>query len=834
MRTFSLSLPLLLNISTIHAAVVSSSTANITTTTTPTSISLASTSALSSAAQVSNSANATSITSLSATPTVSTQPSATSTPINSTTAQDIETLTQRRLSNIVGALTNASSIGTWLSILNASGQFPDVDYTTGCPAQRANWPAENHWVRLSTMAGAWHGGLAGAEQYVKDPSLRSSISLAMGYCYYASPACLDSGGTATCPCGTPGLWNTNWFPNIIGTPELVSMTCLLLNDTLSATELGNCTKITGRAYNTFIVPANQVGVLTGANALDVAKIGIDLALLTTNVSLLTDAYSRVHSQMVLTTPDRADGIRPDGSFGQHTGIIYNGNYGKDFTNDIVDLEVEAGGTQFQVSPAGQTAFATLFDGDSWMIYYNALTKVLHWDFSVLGRFIAFPTADFTQATGSILLNLTKIGVLGDEWGSDELVNFSTSLSGNFTNANAGKLVGNRMFYDNDYMVQRGASYVSTLRMFSTRSTNTECTNLANPFGFHLSDGSLRTYIQGNEYEDIAAAMDWNLIPGITTDYGATPLNCAQTGAIGIESFVGGVSNGQIGVGAMRYTNPLTKSLHWQKSWFFLDNDVQVVLVSNISSTTNASVISVLDQRLHNGPVMIDKKDIATPFASHGASSQSLWHGNVGYTFPSTNFSLSVQVGKKTGNWSVIGTSTQPPNTVDLFAAWLIHESPTASLAYTIYPGTNFKTFITKSSESKVQVVQNDGLISAVLDSKNSKAMAVFWAPSGGSVTFAPGSPSAMTISTNGTAAVMFDTKARVVTVSDPTHLLTALSVTLTQGKWEGQRYEALLSLYLAQVKVSQAVVSLEKSSVTVYATPSGYINHNSLLTGLVF
>ncbi|KAJ7254073.1 polysaccharide lyase family 8 protein [Mycena haematopus] len=777
MKTLSL-LPLLFYVSTTDAVVVSSYTNN----TTPTSIQT--TSLASIAASVS--ANATIITSsVSATPTVSTQPTATTTPINSTTAQDIETLHERRLSNIVGALTNASSIPSWLSTLNASGQWGDVDYTTGCTAQRANWPAELHWNRISTMAGAWHGGLAGAEQCVKDPSMRASISLGMGYWFandFQDPACLDSGGDAACPCGTPGLWNTNWFANIIGTPELVSMTCLLLNDTLLPSELGNCTKMTARAYNTFIVPANQVGVLTGANALDVAKIGIDLALLTVNVSLLTDAYSRVHSQMVLTTPDRADGIRPDGSFGQHTGIIYNGNYGKDFTNDIVDLEVEAGGTQFQVTPAGQTAFATLFGGDAWMIYYNALTQVLHWDFSVLGRFISFPTADFTQATGSILLNLTKIGVLGEEWGSDALVNFSTSLSGNFTTANAGNLQGNRMFYDNDYMVQRGASYVTTLRMFSTRSTNTECTNLANPFGFHLSDGSLRTYLQGNEYEDIAAAMDWNLIPGITTDYGATPLNCAQTGAVGVETFVGGASNGELGVAAMRYTNPLTKSLHWQKSWFFLDDDVQIVLVSNLSSKTNASVISVLDQRLHNGPVIVDQIAVASPFTKNGLNSQSLWHGDVGYVFPNTpSFSLSIKVGEETGNWSAIGTSTQPPNTVDLFAAWLVHESPTSSLAYTIFPGTDFSTFITKSLQSRVEVVQNDGVISAVLDSRNSKAMAVFWAPSGGSVNFTPGSPSAVTISTNGTAAVMFDMKSGAVTVSDPTHLLSALSVTLNVG-----------------------------------------------------
>ncbi|KAF7347798.1 Polysaccharide lyase family 8 protein [Mycena venus] len=637
------------------------------------------------------SANATTIVASSLSATQSSA-SASSAPTASSVAQDIETLHQRRLSNIVGELTNASSISSWLSTLNSSGQWPDVDYTTGCPAQRANWPAENHWVRISTMAGAYHGG-----------------------------------GTATCPCGTPGLWNTNWFPNIIGTPELVSMTCLLLNETLLPEEFGNCTTMTGRAYNTFIVPANQVGVLTGANALDVAKIGIDLALLTVNVSLLTDAYSRVHSQMVITTAVKADGIRPDGSFGQHSGIIYNGNYGKDFTNDIVDLEVEAGATQFQASPAGQSAFETLFDGDAWMIYKNVLTGVLHWDFSVLGRFISFPTADFTQATGSILLNLTKIGVLGEEWGSDTLINFSTSLSQNVTSANAGNLQGNHMFYNNDYMVQRGAGY-------------------------------------GNEYEDIAAAMDWNLIPGITTDYGETPLNCAQTGASGVENYVGGASNGRLGVAAMRYTNPLTKSLHFQKSWFFLDEDVQVVLVSNISSASNASVISVLDQKLHNGQVMVNGKAVTTPSAQHGLRSQSLWHSNIGYTFPNTSdFSLSVEVAQKTGNWSAIGTSTQPPNTVDLLSAWLVHESLNASLAYTIFPGTDFNTFMKKSSSLRIQPWPFSG------------------PPGGGSVNFTPGAPSAVTLSANGTAAVMFDMKSGVVTVSDPTQTLSALSVTLVIG-----------------------------------------------------
>ena len=126
----------------------------------------------------------------------------------------------------------------------------------------------------------------------------------------------------------------------------MGQTCLLLNDTLLPAQLDRCIQMTGRSFGTFGRNINGLGILTGANALDVAKIGIDQALLTSNVSLLTDAYQRVHSELQIKNETAADGIRLDGSFGlwmqkrsiynrcliksflgQHNGILYNGNYG---------------------------------------------------------------------------------------------------------------------------------------------------------------------------------------------------------------------------------------------------------------------------------------------------------------------------------------------------------------------------------------------------------------------------------------------------------------------------------------------------------------------------
>ncbi|KAF9015214.1 polysaccharide lyase family 8 protein [Cyathus striatus] len=708
------------------------------------------------------------------------------------TLQEIYTMQGRRLSFIIGGITRSpNDIPSWLSTLGPDGKWPDteVDYTTGCAARRANWPAQEHWQRILVMAAAWHGGLEGDDQFVKNDQLRSSISLAMNYWFgrdFTNAACLDSGGTAACPCDNPdnSLWNTNWFSNIILIPELVGPTCLLLNDTLAPSEIANCTHITGRAYGTFDHNINGVGFLTGANTLDVAKIGIDQALLTVNVSMLTDAYRRVHLELQVQNSVEADGIRPDGSFGQHGGILYNGNYGKDYTNDLLDLELEAGGTEFAADVNSQIAFATLFDGDKWMIYRNILTGVLHWDFSVLGRFISFPVAD-EQATGSIKINLTEVGALGQLWSSSVLTNFDTSLSKNSTSSNAGGLVGNRMFYANDYMVHRGTKYVTTVKMFSSRTKNTECTNSQNPLGFHLADGVVYTYQRGDEYEDISAAWDWNLIPGITVDYEETPLDCDHTQYTGIESFVGGASTGEVGIAVMRYTNPYTQSLRWQKAWFFLEDDIQHVMVSNISSSSNASIFSVLDQRKLNGVVVMDG---AEKRLSTNASAKSLWHDGIGYSFTEGNdaFTVSLEVGEKTGNWSAIGTSTQPSVTVDLFAAWLDHTSLNTSVGYTVFPGTTLNSFQEKSIRGQPTALINDGNISAVYHSSSNTVMIVFWSSSGGSVTFTPQQrgAAAITIASNDNIALIYRLDNNEITASDPSQALngTELSISLGPGK----------------------------------------------------
>ncbi|KAH9898428.1 galactose mutarotase-like protein [Cubamyces lactineus] len=774
-----------------------------------------STSALSSAAtssaDVSSSASLSqSLTSVSATITSATNSSSSSTLATSTstapsqpkqsldpgTLADIATVRERRLTLILSGITSTSSISQWLSTLGPDGKWPDseIDYTTGCDARRANWPAEDHWNRIVSMAGAWHGGVeGGSPSFVNSSSLLDAIHRAMDFWFendFQDQACLDSGGLASCPCGTPGFWNTNWFSNIIGIPELVGEGCLLVGaDYLTDTQVGNCTHILTRSFGTFDHNVNGLGYLTGANTLDVAKIGIDSGLLINNASILTDGYGRIHTEVVVQNAVKADGIRPDGSFGQHGGIIYNGNYGKDYTNDVLALEIAAAGTQYSAKNAdtgSQSAFETLLQGDLWMIYRNILTDVLHWDFSVLNRFISFPVVD-DQATGSIKINISQIQDLGQLWDSDVLQSVYQSLAEPSNDANAGTISGNRMFYANDYMVQRGSGYVTTLKMYSTRTKNGECTNSQNPLGFHLADGTVYTYLQGNEYEDIAAAWDWNLIPGITNDYAATPLTCDHEQFTGKEAFVGGVSTGSIGAAAMRYTNPYTGTLQFQKAWFFLDGDVQHVMISSINSTTSNPVVSVLDQKRLNGKVYVNGLPLSHP--GNFTLARSLWHDNVGYTFDQSlfdgKFDLAVDFGPRSGDWATIGISTVGETTVDLFSAWIDHGSGAnldIPIAYTVYPAIGQEEFQFKTLKTQLYPIKNDADVSAVFDAAHRVAMFVFWGANGGSATFVPSLlEGPVTIQTNANAAIIYDLDKRTLTVSDPSQTISSVQVTIKAG-----------------------------------------------------
>ena len=90
-----------------------------------------------------------------------------------------------------------------------------------------------------------------------------------------------------------------------------------------------------------------------------------------------------------------------------------------------------------------------------------------------------------RAAGSIGFNPTDLTALGKMWGSGTLINVGNG-------ANVGDIPRNRMFYtkcmvsDQDprrsnstFLTRDSTGYISTLRMYSNCTKNTECLNSQN-------------------------------------------------------------------------------------------------------------------------------------------------------------------------------------------------------------------------------------------------------------------------------------------------------------------------------------------------------------------
>ncbi|KAG2201019.1 hypothetical protein INT47_006563 [Mucor saturninus] len=714
--------------------------------------------------------------------------------VSSTPQDDMKILYDRKVDFILqDNLSKVDLIPTWMAQFSAeNGTFKDVDYTAGCTARRANWPAQQHFQRIVTMASQFRTSPNNASV------LLPPISKAMDYWFdntYVPDTCLDEGGmdNSTCPCGTPGIWNTNWFGQMILMPKLISNACLLLKQNLTDTQLGNCTLVSQRVYDRIDTFVLGIGPMTGANMLDASTSIINLGLLTDNATMTTDALAHFYNQTLIIPETGADGVKIDGAYLQHFSQVYNGNYGKEFINSVVNVFSQTDQTSFIPKVDTQEAFLTLMNGTEWMIFSNNNVSI-YWEYSTIGRMVSFLAAD-KQASGGVVLNLTRIEQSTANWVNapaikkivDSLISLNTTRSGQ------GDLTGTRGFFSGDFLVHRSPSYVTTLKTFSTRTSNSECNNDQNPFGFHLSDGAIYSYLDGNEYSDVFAAWDWNLIPGTTVDYGATPFGCNITQFYGNTTFVGSVTpsykdgySSKGGMAVMQYLNPMTGSLRWEKTYFFFPG-FYAVQIGPIESQTDAPVITTLDQSNLKGDVYVNGK-LASGGGGDITSSQknqTVWHNKILYTILDDKLALKINTDGRTtnNNWSTIGIS-QGLATQRIFTATLEHSaaslknaSQTKPSSYVAQLGVDAKT---SDIDKIVQLVYQDdeklGKVRGAYNPKDQTIALAFW--TAGSYA----SPWKLSVKTDQPILTFFtkESSGYVMTVSDPTQLLTQVNIEITQ------------------------------------------------------
>eukprot|EP00041_Stephanoeca_diplocostata_P029965 m.893973 g.893973 ORF g.893973 m.893973 type:complete len:184 (+) comp23664_c1_seq5:1276-1827(+) len=131
---------------------------------------------------------------------------------------------------------------------------------------------------------------------------------------------------------------------------------------------------------------------------------------------------------------------------------------------MLDLMALSLNTTFFVDDTRLAIFTSLLlDGQQWMT-----TPTGTWDWSVVGRGNSNPTSLTSGIPPTILRTLPLR--------TAELHRFADALEHGGSQLLPDPLVGNRHFYDSDYMVHRRKGYMVSVRMYSNRTIAARCVN----------------------------------------------------------------------------------------------------------------------------------------------------------------------------------------------------------------------------------------------------------------------------------------------------------------------------------------------------------------------
>ncbi|AZP22084.1 lyase [Streptomyces aquilus] len=419
----------------------------------------------------------------------------------------------------------------------------------------------------------------------------------------------------------------NWYSWQIGAPQSLLDVCVLMYDSLSATQIANYVAAVDHFVPDAAV-ASYSGTSTGANRVDLCRVlalrGI-VGASAAKVALARDALSHVFPYVT-----SGDGLYQDGSFVQHTTVPYTGSYGSVMLGGLGMLFALLTGSTWQVTDANRQI---VFDAveNAWAPFlYNGLVMD-----GVSGRAISrgVSATDAKQIQQNDHLRghpiLASIVLLGQSASATENARWrglvkgwiqrdyysppmsdpSLGLTGlarlkgvvdDTTVTAIAEPTGHRLFTGMARATHRRPGWAASISMADRRITYYETGNGENLRGWHTGSGMLYwwgdTYANGQYSDAFWPTVDPYRLPGTTASRKA--LADAAGGDWGASlpdvNWVGGATDGQrAAIG--QYLKGLQSTLMAKKSWFCVDDSI-VCLGAGIKCTDGTAVESTIENR----------------------------------------------------------------------------------------------------------------------------------------------------------------------------------------------------------------------------------------------
>ncbi len=517
----------------------------------------------------------------------------------------------------------------------------------------------------------------------------------------------------------------------------------------------------------------------GSNATDMCIHWLYKGILRANQSDMQIAFDVAGQTLDKQTIGMA-GINFDNCYILHGPQLMSQSYGPVLAEDIYKMSTFFKGTTFAFSAERMSTLYNYFHNT-----INANTRGKYYDFNLVGRSLSLKNGINSK------LSITQLAMnVVDNVNTQELRKDSLRISGAKTPEYMVYSTHSHQ-WAGDFTFHNRPGYSFSVRSNSTRTARTESIlGTINLLGSFLSEGATDIRINGDEYFNVFATWDWNLIPGITmlqfSPYKNNPTQCCSENRDvfnGNQSFVGGVSDGLYGVTAstMDYFGVTAK-----KAWFFFDNEI-VNLGAGITSIEAEKVATAVNQCLLKSTVAVKSGTTISTLAAQSVNTYAnnlkwVLQDKVGYFFPS-NGNISISNKTQSGDWNTIAKSNAVGSieTKDVFKMFIDHGiKPTnASYAYIVVPNLANTAAADAYNTNDVTIISNTTSIQAVKHNVLKQLQAVVRTTGGGTVTDAA---TGFKINVNQPCVVMvknIEADTVNVTLADPTQTLTTIVVKIT-------------------------------------------------------
>lgn len=570
-----------------------------------------------------------------------------------------------------------------LAAQRPDGRFAGIDYQDD---NRSVWRVARHLGNTLSLARVWAS--PGHELY-HDKAIGEAVQKAVAWWGKVRPR------------------SSNWWWNDMSIPQTMGNILLLAPELFPAGEVRSNALAVCRQ-------ARFLSRYTGNNRVFIAQNIFRRALLERNVAPLSRAAGVIAEEIRMAPVEDKTGwafggIRADGCYHQHGPQIQFGNYGGEFFANVGYWGNIWKGTRWQYTPEQWKILRHLsFNGFQWVLWRGRM------DLLACGRQLGENAAESKGRRALTAFRQLRAADPGDKAPYDAV------LERNRTGKNT--LVGNRHFWNSDYMVHRRPEWYAAVRMNSVRVRPIEDdTNWDNALGRYFSDGACLVMRSGREYDNITPCWDWTRLPGTTLPKTPvyTPEESRKRGLraggkpprwthsvkfrrIGETEFVGGVTDGTRGAAVFTMNLDGVKA----KKAYFFDTDAVYELGSGISSTSPYPVATTVNSCLLNGQIL------------RGAD----WfhHDGIGYR----GERMRLETGLRKGDWRYVSGGIQKPAPVEkaLFTLTIDHgvKPENGSYAFAILPGAtpeetaNWKSGRILANDDICQAVEfNDGTVGAI-------------------------------------------------------------------------------------------------------------------------